>query len=125
MLYYCHLISALFTHLKTKLWTRCVLRVSVYSITSHPLGYIRNARLHCSIFLLNENKCPACPHITTNHNLLSLVSRICIFLLFFSLSRYYYYCYCYYYYSIVILSFLHHATQKACENLKINLLDGM
>ena len=112
-----------FSHQKTKLWTRCVLRVSGYSITSHPLGYIRNARLHCSIFLLNENKCPGWPPITTNHNLLSLVSRICIS--FFSLSHYYYYCYCYYYYSIVILSFLHHATQKACENLKINLLDGM
>jgi len=51
--------------------------------------------------------------------------RVYVSFFFFSLSHYYYYCYCYYYYSIVILSFLRHATLKARENLKINLLDGM
>jgi hypothetical protein len=73
------------------------------SITSHLQGLIPNAWLCCPIFPFNENKCPGYPHITTNHTLCSVVSRVLTGYFFFSLSGYYYYYYFYYYYNVIIL----------------------
>jgi hypothetical protein len=79
---------------------------------------IRNVRLRSAIFPLNENKCPGSLHITTNHNLRPLASRVCIFLFRPTLI------------TVVIAitvsfsSVLHHPAQETNGNLSMNLLDA-
>jgi hypothetical protein len=85
--------------------------------------FICSSWLRCAIFPLNENKCPGSPHITTNHNLRSLVSCVCIFLVCLTVII-----------IIIIIvititvssfsSLFHHEAQKTYGNLNINLLDG-